>query len=148
MRDPRKGQGDPAPRAATLEDARQRWYAAQAMPLPTPRRVVTLSLPLLGALCGALLGLVAFALAAALWRMGATHLAALAAEAILLAALAGMAAAILSAQPTRIRRARVPIGRAVPHAWWPPQHDPVPLVAACIGAPIAAGAVAAMWLFH
>jgi hypothetical protein len=134
-------------RCVPLEVAPRRWYAAQAMPLPTPRRVA-LSLPLLGALCGALVGLAAFALVAALWRVGAAHLALPAAEAILLITLAGMATAILGAQPARLRRARVPIGRAVPHAWWPPQHDPVPLVAACVGAPIAAGVGAAMWLFH
>ncbi|MBJ7593332.1 MAG: hypothetical protein JF886_00480 [Candidatus Dormibacteraeota bacterium] len=117
------------------------------MPLPQPQRV-TVSLPLLGALCGGLLGLVAFAVVAALWRVGATHLAMAAGQGILLVTLTGMAAAILSRQPNRIRRARVPIGRALPHAWWPPQHDPVPLVAACVGAPIAAGVGAAMWLFH
>jgi TRAP-type C4-dicarboxylate transport system permease small subunit len=117
------------------------------MPVPTRRRVA-LSLPLLGALCGALLGLAAFALIAALWRVGAAHLAVPAAEAIVLLTLTGMAGSILTAQPARIRRARVPIGRAVPHAWWPPQHDPVPLVAACVGTPIAAGVGAAIWLFH
>jgi hypothetical protein len=117
------------------------------MPLPTPRRT-TVSLPLLGALCGVLIGLMAFALTAALWRMGAPHLASLAAETILLVTLAGMAGAILGAQSARIRRSRVPIGRAVPHAWWPPQHDPVPLVAACVGAPITVAAGAAIWLFH
>jgi hypothetical protein len=117
------------------------------MPVPTRRRVA-LSLPLLGALCGALLGLAAFALIAALWRIGAAHLAVPAAEAIVLLTLTGMAGSILTAQPARIRRARVPIGRAVPHAWWPPQHDPVPLVAACVGTPIAAGVGAAIWLFH
>jgi hypothetical protein len=117
------------------------------MPLPAPRRS-TLSLPLLGGVVGTLVGLVAFAVLAALWRSGATHLAALAAEATLLVALAGMAAAILSAEPARLRRSRVPVGRALPRAWWPPQHDPIPLVAACIGTPIAAGAGAAIWLFH
>lgn len=103
---------------------------------------------MIGAIFGALLGLSAFAIVAALWRTGNAHLGALAAEAMILAALAGMAAAILSAEPARIRRSRVPIGRALPHAWWPPQHDPVPLVAACIGAPIVVGAGAAFWLFH
>ena len=117
------------------------------MPLPQPQRV-TVPLPLLGALCGALLGLLAFAVVAALWRVGATHLAMAAGQAILLVTLTGMAATVLGRQPNRIRRARVPIGRALPHAWWPPQHDPVPLVAACVGAPIAAGVGAAMWLFH
>jgi hypothetical protein len=124
-----------------------RWYAAWTMPLPAPRRTVP-SLPLQAAICGVLLGLAAFAVAAALWRAGATHLAGLTGEATLLIVLAGMAAAILSAQAARIRRSRVPIGRALPHAWWPPQHDPVPMVAACVGAPIAAAAVAAIWLFH
>jgi hypothetical protein len=134
-------------RRLPLEVTTPQWYAAGAMPLPTPRRVA-LSLPLLAALCGALIGLAAFAVIAALWRVGAAHMAIPAAEAILLITLTGMATAILGAQPARIRRARVPIGRAVPHAWWPPQHDPVPLVAACVGAPIAAGVGAAMWLFH
>ena len=117
------------------------------MPLPTRRRIAV-PLPLLGALFGALVGLAAFAAAAALWRAGATHAAIDAAEAILLLTLTGMSAAILAAQPNRLRRARVPISRPVPHAWWPPQHDPVPLVAACVGAPIAVGAGAAIWLFH
>jgi hypothetical protein len=115
--------------------------------MPTPPRTAV-SLPLVGAVCGTLVGLIAFAVIAALWRSGATHIAALAADTTLLVALSGMAAAILSAEPARIRRSRVPVGRALPHAWWPPQHDPIPLVAACIGTPIAAGAGAAIWLFH
>jgi hypothetical protein len=117
------------------------------MPLPTPRRT-QLSLPLLGAVFGTVVGVLAFAVIVALWRSGATHVAALGAEATLLAALTGMAAAILSAEPARLRRSRVPTGRALPRAWWPPQHDPIPLVAACIGTPIVAGAGAAIWLFH
>ena len=118
------------------------------MPLPAPRRT-QVSLPLLGALCGTMLGVAAFAVIAALWRSGATHVAAFAAEATLLLALTGMAAAILAAEPARIRRARVPIGRALPPRWWPPQNRPeLPFLAACIGTPIAAGAGAAMWLFH
>lgn len=117
------------------------------MPLPAPRRT-TLSLPLLGGAVGTLVGSIAFAVLAALARSGATHLAGLAAEATLLLALAGMAAAILSAEPARLRRSRVPIGRALPRPWWPPQHDPIPLVAACVGTPIAIGAGAAIWLLH
>ena len=134
-------------RSPPLERPRWRWYAAVAMPTPTSRRVA-LSLPLLGSLCGAILGLAAFAAIAALWRVGAAHLATSAAEAILLVTLTGMATAVVSAQPARLRRARVPVGRAVPHAWWPPPHDPVPVVAACVGTPIAAGLGAAVWLFH
>jgi hypothetical protein len=117
------------------------------MPLPAPRRTAP-TLPLLGAAAGTLVGLVAFAVLAALWRSGATHVAALGGEAVLLIALAGMAAAILSAQPARLRRSRVPVGTALPRAWWPPRNDPIPLVAACVGTPIAVGAGAAIWLFH
>lgn len=117
------------------------------MPLPAPRRT-QVSLPLLAAVFGTVVGVLAFAVIVALWRSGATHVAAIGAEATLLAALTGMAAAILSAQPARLRRSRVPTGRALPRAWWPPQHDPIPLVAACIGTPIVAGAGAAIWLFH
>ena len=90
-------------RPGALEVASLRWYAAVAMPLPTPRRVA-LSLPLLAALCGALIGLAVFAAIAALWRVGATHLALPAAEAVLLITLTGMATAILGAQPARIRQ--------------------------------------------
>lgn len=133
-------------RRSRLEVRKRQWYAA-AMPLPTPQRN-QLSLPLLGAVCGTVVGVLAFAVIVALWRSGATHVAALGAEATLLIALTGMAAAILSAQPARLRRSRVPTGRALPRAWWPPQHDPIPLVAACIGTPIVAGAGAAIWLFH
>lgn len=129
-----------------LEAVRARWYAP-GMTLPSPRRT-HLPLALLGAACGAVLALLAFAVIAALFRSGATHVAVLAAEATLLATLGGMAAAILSAQQARLRRSRVPIGRALPHAWWPPQSDPIPLVAACIGAPIAVGAGAALYLFR
>ena len=117
------------------------------MPLPQPRRG-TVPAPLIGGVLGTVLGLLAFAVLATLWRSGATHAAVLAAEATLLVALAGMAAAILSAEPTRLRRSRVPVGRALPRAWWPPQRDPVPIVAACIGTPIVVGAGAAIWLFH
>lgn len=115
--------------------------------MPAPRRA-TLPTPLVGALCGAVLGLLAFAVVATMWRLGAPHLAAATAEAILLLTLVGVAAAIVGGQPARLRRARVPVGRAVPHQWWPPQRDPVPIVAACVGAPLAAGVGAAVLLFH
>ncbi len=99
-------------------------------------------------LCGAILGFVVFAASAALWRAGLRHLAGLAAEVILLLALTCVAAITVLAQPTRMRRARVPVNRAMPHAWWPPSRDPLPTLAACMGAPIAAGAGAAALLFH
>jgi hypothetical protein len=109
---------------------------------------VAVSAPLLAGLCGVVLGLVVFAASAALWRAGMHTVAGLAAEAILLLALTCVAAITILAQPTRMRRARVPISRAVPHQWWPPSTDPLPTLAACMGAPIAAGAGAAALLFH
>jgi hypothetical protein len=117
------------------------------MPLLSPRRSA-LSPAVLAVLLGSAVGLLGFAACAALWRAGDLHAAVLAADALLLLALAGMALAILAAPQARLRRARVPIGRAVPHAWWPQRPDPIPLVAACVGAPIAMGAGAAVWLFH
>jgi len=112
-----------------------------------PRRAAV-SAPLLATLCGAVLGLAVFAASAALWRAGLRSVAGLAAEAVLLTSLTCVAAIALLAQPTRMRKARVPIGRAMPHAWWPPTDDPLPTLAACMGGPIAAGAGAAALLFH
>jgi hypothetical protein len=54
----------------------------------------------------------------------------------------------LLAQPARWRRARVPAGRALPRAWWPPPYDPLPTLAVCLGAPLALGAGAAMAVFR
>lgn len=112
-----------------------------------PRRVAV-SAPLLATLCGAVLGLAVFAASAALWRAGLHSVAGVAAEAVLLTALTCVAAIALFTQPTRMRKARVPIGRAMPHSWWPPTDDPLPTLAACMGAPIAVGAGAAALLFH
>ena len=113
----------------------------------TPHRV-TISTRGLALLWGAVGGLLSFAAAAALWRAGQAHVAQLSSEALLLLALGTIAAVILLAQPARMRRARVPAGRALPHAWWPPPVDPLPALAACAGTPIAAGAAAAMLLFR
>jgi len=112
-----------------------------------PRRVVVSTI-LLAGLCGLVLGLGVFAASAALWRSGLHQVAGVAAEAILLTVLTCVAAIALLAQPTRMRKARVPIGRAMPHSWWPPTDDPLPTLAACMGGPIAAGAGAAALLFH
>ena len=109
---------------------------------------VTISTKGLAALCGIVGGLLAFAAAAALWRAGQTHIAVLSSQALLLLTLGVMAAVTLLAQPARMRRARVPAGRAVPHAWWPAPADPLPAIAMCAGTPIAAGATAAMLLFR
>ena len=48
----------------------------------------------------------------------------------------------------RQRRARVPVGRPMPRTWWPPADDPLPALAVCLGAPVAAGAIAAALLFR
>ena len=99
-------------------------------------------------LFGTSVAVLGFLACAALAHAGAVGAAALTAETMLLVALTGVSLTVLAAPHTRLRRARVPIGRAVPHAWWPPQHDPTPLLAACVGAPIAMSAGAAVLLFH
>lgn len=112
----------------------------------TPR--VTVPAGLLAALCGLVAGLFTFATCAALWRAGLPHLAGATAESILLITLVMTAVVTLFAQPARLRKARVPIGRAMPRAWWPAQRDPLPVIAACVATPLAAGAGAAMLLFR
>jgi len=109
---------------------------------------VTLPAGMVAALCGALLGLLTFALTAALWRAGQSRIAGLTAESVLLGAMVGVSAVALLAQPARWRRARVPAGRALPRAWWPPPYDPLPTLAVCLGAPLALGAGAAMAVFR
>ncbi|HEV7678211.1 MAG TPA: hypothetical protein VGQ42_06550 [Candidatus Dormibacteraeota bacterium] len=116
--------------------------------MQSPRGRSAVPTPLQAGLLGALVGLLVLAATAALWQAGLHRVAGLGAEVILLLALTCVAAITVLAQPTRMRRARVPIGRAVPHQWWPPAHDPLPTLAACVGAPIAAGAGAAALLFH
>lgn len=114
----------------------------------TPPDRVTVSVATLALLSGAVLGLATFAGAAALWRAGQPHIGGLMAESVLLTAMVLVSAIALLAQPTRLRRARVPVGRAVPHAWWPAQHDILPALAACVGGPLAAGAGAAVLVFR
>lgn len=116
--------------------------------MPSKPHRVTIPTRGFALLCGAVAGLLSFAAAAALWRAGQSHLAQVSSEAVLLLALGTIAAVTVLAQPARMRRARVPAGRALPHAWWPPPVDPIPALAACAGTPIAAGAAAAMLLFR
>ena len=123
-----------------------RWYAQRAMDRGPGR--VTLPATILASLCGAVLGLLTFALAAALWRAGQAHVAGLVAEAVLLGAMAGVSGVALLAQPARWRRARVPAGRPLPRAWWPTPYDPLPALAVCVGAPLALGAGAAIAVFR
>jgi hypothetical protein len=116
--------------------------------MSTPPRRVSVPASCLAGLCGALLGLLTFATAAALWRAGQAHVAALLAQTMLLTALAAVAAIVLLAQPARLRRARVPVGRPLPPTWWPPADDPLPALAVCLGGPLAVGATAAALLFR
>jgi hypothetical protein len=117
------------------------------MRAPSLRRISPPS-PFLAAFCGVLLGLLTFAVSAWLWRSGATHVASTTAAAALLVALTCVAAFALLDSPARLRRARVPINRALPHAWWPRETDNVPLLAACLGVPLVVGAGAAVLLFR
>ena len=116
--------------------------------MTTPPRRVSVSANVLAALCGALVGLLTFATAAALWRAGHGRVAVVVAETMLITALALVAAIALLAQPARQRRARVPVGRPLPPTWWPPSDDNLPTLAVCLGAPVAAGAIAAALLFR
>jgi hypothetical protein len=118
------------------------------IPMDTPPRHVTISSGLLAALCGAVLGLFTFAVAAALWRLGQPRIAGLTAESVLLTALLVVAGVAALAEPARHRRVRVPVGRTLPPAWWPPQSDPLPALAACFGGPLALGAGAAVLVFR
>lgn len=102
----------------------------------------------LAALCGLVAGLATFAACAALWRADHHNLASATGETVLLLTLVTVAAVTLLAQPARLRRARVPAGRALPRVWWPPRHDPLPGLAVCLATPLAAGAGAAMLLFR
>lgn len=120
------------------------------MPRPGAPPRVTVSASLLALLCGLALGALTFAGAAALWRAGQPRIAGGAAEAMLLAALVLVAAVSLLGEPASRRRARVPIGRALPPAWFGSARgtDPLPVLVACVGGPVAVGAVAAFLLFR
>ena len=104
--------------------------------------------PLVAASFGAALGLLTFLITAWLWRHGDPSAASLTADAALLVALVCVAAFAVLDGPARLRRARVPIGRAVPPAWWPHDNDTVPLRAACVGMPLVIGAGLAALLFR
>jgi hypothetical protein len=117
------------------------------MRVPSLRRA-PLPAPLWAALCGGLLGVVTFLVTAWMWRAGATHVAMLTAQAALLVALTCIAAFAILDGPARLRRARVPIDRALPHAWWPRDTESMSLLAAIAGAPLVIGAGAAVLLFR
>ena len=72
----------------------------------------------------------------------------LTADAALLLALVSVAAFAVLDGPTRLHRARVPIGRVLPPSWWPRDDDTVPLLAAYVGAPLIFGAGLAILVFR
>lgn len=111
-------------------------------------RSAPLAAPLRAASFGAALGLLTFLVTAWLWRQGNGHAASLMADSALLVALVCIAAFAVLDGPARLRRARVPIGRAMPPAWWPHDNDTVPLLAACVGMPLVIGAGLAALLFR
>lgn len=117
------------------------------MPLPSPTRNLHAAVSL-AVVYGTVIAVLGLAGCAWLAHSGHGHAATLVAEAMLLLTLAAVSVVVVATPPTRLRRARVPVSRAVPHQWWPPQTDPTPLIAACVGAPVAIGATAAVWLFH
>ena len=117
------------------------------MPAPMLRRS-PVPAPLRAALLGAFLGIVTFAVSAWMWRAGDTHVATITAEATLLLTLVCVAVLAVIDGPARLGRARVPINRALPQAWWPRESDSVSLLAACAGAPLIIGAGAAVLLFR
>jgi hypothetical protein len=114
----------------------------------SPQDRVTVPASLLAVLCGVVLGLAAFATAATLWRAGQFRIAGLFADSIVLGALVLVAGITLLAQPTKLRRARVPIGRPLPPAWWPAPAETIPVLAVYVGAPLVVGAGAAVLIFR
>ena len=114
-----------------------------------PLRRVTVPAAAAAAVSGSLAGLLVFAVCAALWRMGLAGDAATAAQTALLMTLLGMALVSLYPRPTaRMTRIRVPISRALPQTWWAREPDVTPLIIACAGAPVVAGAAAALIVFR
>ena len=104
--------------------------------------------PLVAASFGAVLGVLTFFVTAWLWRHGATGAASVTADAALLLALVCIAAFAVLDGPARLHKARVPIGRVLPPEWWPQDSETVPLLAACVGAPLVVGAGLAALLFR
>lgn len=97
---------------------------------------------------GVVMAVAVLAVCALLQIMGLTRVAGVTAQAIFLLSLAGTAISSVASPPTRLRRARVPVSRQLPPAWWPREPDAAPLLAACVAAPIAIGSAAAMWVLR
>jgi hypothetical protein len=114
------------------------------------RRQTGIAIPaaLIGFLFGTLLGVASFAVAGILWQAGARGASATASDYAVFSGLLCLAAGVVFSRPARRRRARVPINRALPPQWWPQETDTVPLIAACISAPLIIGAGMALLLFR
>jgi hypothetical protein len=97
---------------------------------------------------GAVLGAVTLVLLFGLSRLGSAHAAHAAAEASLLVAMAMMIGVLTLGKPLQMRKARVPMRRAVPPQWWPPETDSAPVVALCLGGPIVVACATGVVLFH
>jgi hypothetical protein len=76
------------------------------------------------------------------------HAAHTAAETSLLVALAMMIGVLTLGKPLQMRKASVPVRRAVPPQWWPPETDAAPAVALCLGGPIVVACATGVVLFH
>ena len=85
---------------------------------------------------------------ALLWHGGEVRLAVTTAQSLFILSLAGLAAVMTFGRPAQLRRARVPIRRALPPAWWPREEDTAPMLALCAGAPVVLAVGMAVYLFH
>ena len=89
--------------------------------------------------------LISFALVS---KIAGGHLASKTAEFSLLATLLAIAAVVTLGTPVKMRKARVPVRRALPPAWWPPEEESNGLLALCLGGPIIVASAAAAIIFR
>ena len=85
---------------------------------------------------GTALALVLFISLAFVSKIAGGHLAANTAEFSLFATLLAIAAVVTLGTPMKMRKARVPVRRAMPPQWWPPEEESSSLLALCLGGPI------------
>ena len=82
------------------------------------------------------------------WRVAGGHLAANTAEFSLLTTLLAVAAVTTLGTPAKMRKARVPVRRAMPPQWWPQEEAGSSFLALCLGAPIIVASAAGAILFR
>lgn len=97
---------------------------------------------------GTALAFVLFISLAFVWKVAGGHLAANTAEFSLFATLLAIAAVVTLGTPMKMRRARVPVRRAMPPAWWPPEEESTSLLALCLGGPILVASAAGAIIFR